>query len=295
MPDKLGDKLKEASIPQSGRRSGNAQRMTIESERSRALRRSEPDWSTGFRVAAAVALALLVGGFLSLTSAGRALSSDLASLVGIGDEPTLDQSKDSNLPASGKSVVVAAGRLPGSSQRYEISAYAADPSSKIHGSKRESGCLNFDLPGLETQKQVEFGLVCVDREQRKTLDFNSASDSLGRLGSAARFDVGGLVSDDVHKVKVSYQTDAGDRVQAPVAFARLTPEIADQTGSPYAFGRFVAFLPDDGLPADGPGVLGHPIFSTVEVTAYDRDGAEIATSSGARFAKVPKGVEKPYG
>ena len=155
MPDHLGRMLKDAAIPDSSAGRDQARSLAFA-----ATKQARP--SVGPRVAIGIAASLLVVAALSLTPPGRALADDIAGLVGIGEEPTLDQTSDQDLPARDGAVVVDAGLVPGTSQPYEISAYGAEASEEIAGTGRDFGCLNFDLPGLDTQRQVRFESVCID-------------------------------------------------------------------------------------------------------------------------------------
>ena len=290
MPDALGRALREASLPDSSERRRDVARLASEGSSRSERRRDKFQSHRGRRllpIPVAIAAALLLIVLVSLTPPGRAVADTIGRLVGIGDEPTLDQSKGQDLVAEGKAVVVAQGTIPGTSQPYEASAYAAnDKAPREQAPDKLNSCLNFDLPGLDSQQQVRFDSVCTDRPMPSALDVDAASDNLGRLGDAARFSAGGLLSDDVADVRVSYEDSAGDRVQVPVVVARLDDSVAKQTGAPVTFGRFEAFFPDDGLPTS-VGVFGHDFYGTVKVMALDAQGNKLATADGKRFLHSP--------
>lgn len=290
MPDALGRALREASVPDSSERRKAVARLALEGSIRSERRRVKVRFHRRRRllpIPAAIVAGLLLVVLISLTPPGRAVAGDIGRLVGIGDEPTLDQSKDQDLVPEGRAVVVAQGTIPGTTQPYEVSAYAAtDKAPRAQAPEKLNSCLNFDLPGLDSQQQVRFDSVCTDQPMPSALDFNAASDNLERLGDAARFTAGGLLSDEVADVRVSYENARGNRVQVPVIVAKLDGAVAKQTGAPVTFGRFEAFFPDDGLPAS-VGVTGHDFYATVEVVALDADGNKIATADGKRFLHAP--------
>jgi hypothetical protein len=311
MPDVLGQQLQRAVIPDSSARREEVVRLAIgsqlaENTASRQASNRRSRWSLRPSLAIAVVLLLLVA--ISLTPPGRAVADDIARLVGIGDDPTLDPSKNQDNKASGRAVVVATGTVPGTDQPVEISAYASVdrpekgnlqpdtpgvPPIYDNSPAKPESCLNIDLPGVEHQSQVEFNSTCVTRDVKRALDFNGATEFGDDLSEQARFSVEGLVSDEVTRVEVTYEDASGERVDAPVILATLDRDVADQTGAPFTFGQFLAYLPDDGVETGGPGTLGHPIMDSVEVKALGADGKEIASDDGHKFFALPD--RKPFG
>lgn len=301
MTDALGEKLRDAAVPESEGRREEVIRLALGAPPRRLAPERPPSrrWSLRAPIAIAAALVLIMA--VTLTPPGRAIADGIAHLVGIGDEPTLDPSKDQDLKASGRAVVVATGTIPGTDQSIEFSAYASTdaptgenlqpgsgPPVYDLGPTRTLSCLNADLPGLESQKQVEFESLCIDHPVDRPLDLNSSTDNLDRLGGEARFRVGGTLSDEVAKVEVTYEDRSGQRVAAPVIVARLDESIAEETGAPLTFGLFQAYLPDDGSPTNS-GVVNsvHPVVISVEVKAFDAEGNELASESGRKFLPPP--------
>lgn len=222
--------------------------------------------------------AVFVAAMLSLTPPGRAIAEDVGQLVGIGEPSSFDQSAISDLPASGPGLVLASGTIPGSEQPYELVGYASEETSQ-GGSPGPMSCLNFDLPGLDKPSEAGFNRVCVGGPQRRTLDTSGFTDAEDTLGPDARYWVEGLVSPEVSRVEVTYEDADGERQQAPVVLGMLTDEIADQVGAPVELGRFLGFMPDDGIASSAVGASPdeHPFLETIEVRAFDADGNEIAT------------------
>ncbi len=306
MPDALGEKLQDATIPDSGSRRDEVIRLALDGDaqpKPAAVGRTrQRKWFLRAPVAIAAILAFVIAA--AFTPPGRAIADDIAGLVGIGDDPTLDPSEDQDLVARGRAVVVATGTVPGTDQSIEISAYGSQdvpaqgnlepgPGPPVHdlGREKELSCLNVDLPGLESQAQVRFNSTCIDRPVEQPLDFNSSTDNLDRLGDEARFTVGGTLSAEVSRVEVTYEDAAGQRVDAPVVLATLDQGVAEETGAPLTFGLFQAFLPDDGSPESGVVAASHPAVNSVEVTAFDSSGEEVASADGRKFQPRPPSPE----
>ncbi len=231
-----------------------------------------------------VGLGLLAAVVLALTPPVQSLAEDLGHLVGIGGEPTFDQSASPTLPADGPGVVVAAGHLPGGRIRYELvaSRNTGDPSSHhkrepvqvdpLPGERSTYSCLNLDLPSREHPSQVNFEKQCVDRPP-SALSVSGFSEANGALGPKAEYFFEGEVDGSVARVEATYGRQGGERVGAPVIFGRIDPSTAAAIGDELRWGRFFIYLPSgaDGT-ADPRGAQVPSYLHGLTVTAYDGHG-----------------------
>lgn len=271
MPDDLGRALEQLPVP-----SGERRRQQIIQLLDAA---SPPRRRVGTRVrtaAVAAGFGFLAVSVLAWTPFGRALADDLGGLVGIGDEPSFDQARNPDLPATGRALVVQTGTVPGTAQQFEVagfSAHAADVSgANESGPAGQYSCLNLDLLPIESLRQVGYGLSCVDESPSTAVSFDSLSDFEDQLGDRSRYLLAGGLSANVETLEVAYRSSGSrQRVVTPAVVAQLQGELAEDVDAPVAFGRFYAFLPAD---AD----LGSPVV----FTAFDEERAELGSDTYQR-------------
>ena len=224
-------------------------------------------------ILAAVVLALLIVA-TAATPQGRALAEKLGEVVGIGEESTYDYSDRPSTPAEGKSLVVASGKLPGTEQPYEWVAFVS--SFKAHGSDQRSTCMTLDLPN-QAASSYDPGVGCVAGlagDPVRPYEFGETGLA-ETLGPEYRFAVSGEMQPRVAEVRVSYLDDSGQRVEVPVVQGAVKGDIAERLDAPYDWGQFIAFLPDDGTPAQEPDRPGPPIpgyAASLELRAYNSAG-----------------------
>jgi hypothetical protein len=229
--------------------------------------------------AALVAIAL----FGTLTGPGRALADRLGSIVGIGDDSTLDHASDERLPASGRGVVIATGTVP-RGPRYEIVAFANEPSAhdrQFVGGAAVATCLSLDFPAIEDRP--DYNTTCFGGDEQADLHTSGSTDygPDSELGDGVRYTLSGETTDAVASIRVTYRDAGGEQVEAPVAYGIADAAVLDQIGSDYPGGEFVAFIPDDGAPHSA--TAGPTVLDSVEVTALDADGTIVAADDWGRM------------
>lgn len=292
--DQLGDlfrKLDEPSSPRHGMRGTISRRG---------------------KLVLAVALALALVG-CSLTPAGHTVTGKIARLVGIGEPATLPPHPESDLKARGQPVVLASGTAPDGSP-YEIvadrsvvqppglrpiqatkarrGAAPAPPGSSplaqlMHPPPKPATCLTVDLPQTPTLNTVE---ICDGKSDRDFLSSGHVLDGInyvdrysprfrgdGEVGPSARYVVTGELSPNIRRVEMSYR-DANGKLQTTAAGVGIvTAKIRGEIHTHERVGYMVAFLPDDGQPAEQGSSLRKPgILGTVKLTGFDAQGRAVA-------------------
>lgn len=252
-------------------------------------------WAVVTPALAGLALLALLGAF---TGPGRAVADQIAELVGIGDDGTIDHAEDPRYPASGRGVVIAAGEIP-EGPRYELVAFANRPSEdqrEFVSGAEVATCISLDFPDLE--RRGEFNTTCFG-VRREPLFISGSSEydgGDGRLGPNARYFVTAETSNEIASVEASYVRADGERVPATVAYGLVDDDVLSRIGGDVSGGQAVIFIPDVRRP-DSSGEAGYDsVVETVKVTAKNSAGEVISTSSlPSRRAEPAGGSEGSLG
>lgn len=297
-PRKIKRLMMEARPPDASK----ARERTAAAARSAAAVQAEAGASRAFAcpaISAALVTALLA---FSFTPPGRAVTGEVAELMGIGGPATIDHDEQRRpLEPTTDEIVISSGRTA-DGERYEIVAFEGRRSDQemdrhevqrrqiledLRAAREETGA---DLPAppalpeIQTfegtciavdwidQPESNGGTTCIDGPQNDALHIGGSTDSEGRYGPAAQLIIEGMTGPEVARVEVSYERPDGERIVADGSLGRLTPELAEQIGTSMEFGHFVAFIPDLDV---GPGGNFADVAFTVQAVAYGDDGEEI--------------------
>jgi len=264
------------------------ERLTEAEQGMRARRR-------GLIVPTLAGVALLVG--LSFTPPGRVFAGEIGDLVGIGDEPSVEQRFENEADA----VVVDAGKAPGGSD-YEIVALTSFqvsigemPGNPVIESERtDELCFSLDIPSRGDTNGICFTSENFQEEIEERVVRGRLNPAPAVLRPETELIVSGHASAEVADVSVTYIDEDGNEEVAPVGFGRLTTELADEIGSERIGGAFYAFLPtglkklDDEPPSAAPrrfSTLPKP--PRVTITALGDSGEVIARSQADRSVLSP--------
>jgi hypothetical protein len=92
----------------------------------------------------------------------------------------------------------------------------------------------------------------------------------------------GMTGASVESIEVSYEDDAGERIDVPVAFGRLSEELAARIDAPNPMGSYVAFLPAGPFPNYDAPALG-----SLQITGFGADGEVVKQLDyGPIYAKL---------
>lgn len=245
---KLGDALKQASLPESDGREravaavsepGSGPSGVAKDQTSPGNRRL-PIWAVATLLAGGVAV--LVG--LSFTPPGRAVAGDIGRLVGIGGEPT-------NPPVLGERAVVIGSGDAARSFPFEIVA-----STNHDGQPNEEACVGVDFPGVEP-RITSANCLTASRISLETYAENPSVYPAPRaFAPDGEVIVQGMIPVGA-EVTIGYTMADGAPGTATVHTSELTDELGEQIDVAGRASFFLTVLPSGilrGGPED-PGVL----------------------------------------
>ena len=188
------------------------------------------------RVLSALGTMLVVATMIgaAFTPPGRAITGEIGSWVGIGDEPTDSEHRDA--------VVIGTGAQADFNYEVVAERSGAGPESD------HQACITIEFPDID-------GLVagsCVTPETanalaREKLTTPTIVGLPAALFPKAEVMVQGLASPAVDEVTVSYADVEGELHRVPASLDRLTEALARRIGVDAQTQSYVAFLPSDFL------------------------------------------------
>jgi len=225
-------------------------------------------------------LALIVG--LMFTPPGRAVTGEIAELVGVGEVggPPSEPSRVGDFDPASEQVVLAVGETA-DGVRYEIVAYRSDRDV----GEREDGavCVNVEWLGPGTRSDLSgscyagtlrYGAICCS-----AVSWANEEPTTPTAVPWAE----GQISPRVDSVEVSY-VDAGEEdrtVEAVVGM--ITPEIAELLKIEHPSGKFFASLPSlaeqGGVPAYPGGATYRAPAHPVVVSTFDQEGEPLESET----------------
>jgi hypothetical protein len=267
----LEERLRRLGAPDDEAAEARASAALRQAAGSGELRRGIP---TTVRWGAAAVAALLFG----LTPPGQAVAERLGELVGIGDEPTVEQRVDEETGA----VVIASGESP-SGAPVELVAFRVEAKTgQVDAAVRT--CYAFDLPpgprstgNCVTEPPAEVGSVRV---------IAAASP----LRPESQLVVQGTTSADTSTVNVTYTDIDGGVYEADTIFGSLTEPLSAEIEADTEAGLFVSFLPQllraDLITLEREEV--EAVAERITVVGRDEDGNELWR---AALADLPGGEQ----